>query len=637
MIKSVTERFRKYFELPVNKAIDAVAGLFSNEDQLSGDDKHLVALLKSVLPTDQSELEKSYVQLRGSFERKALSERKIAYLMDFLRQVAPLSVEEALELLNSYGFQRRRDVLAQLLRLAIDHGEYRENAFIFIKTLAMKLEISEAEFSELSDNVLANSNNRAKILRSGTGIILALIVIGLFVLIATWLSSLLFGLALAYIFLPLEQYFERRLRRNPAKLSVDNKKQRRKMKGEAQFALSEAEIRRREDLSITTKATTLTVSCVVVGCLVVLTGGLLLLNNYVVSLGSKIAEKSPIAITQTVQNTPETAVSSKVEAEKPSELGVWDKTKNKVKSWKWVQKMLPAEKAPEVKKAPTMAENLSNQLIAILDKLKARFQQLPLVQSIITELSNYLAEGKAEKHLTELVLRKSGGLFAFLGKFVAMFATFLLNILLTFFFFSLLLSKLAGFVNSRSGSDKQVSSYLVRTVFNGKWLPQMSEENLRDGDRIVGEVVNKLRIWLRGYMTMVLIDFCVYTTVFMLLEVPYAPLLGMVAGLGILLPYIGPVSSALLTVLVTLAVGGADTSVMQIAGVIGIYLIHNGVIEQFFIYPAIIGESLGLTTLETIIVVLLGGILAGIPGMIFALPAASVIKYLVPQIYRCWR
>ena len=35
--------------------------------------------------------------------------------------------------------------------------------------------------------------------------------------------------------------------------------------------------------------------------------------------------------------------------------------------------------------------------------------------------------------------------------------------------------------------------------------------------------------------------------------------------------------------------------------------------------------------------VLLGGILAGIPGMIFAMPVASVIKYLVPQIYRCWR
>ena len=223
-----------------------------------------------------------------------------------------------------------------------------------------------------------------------------------------------------------------------------------------------------------------------------------------------------------------------------------------------------------------------------------------------------------------------------------MFAAFLLNVLLTFFFFSLLLGKLAGFVKSRNNDEKtsgnkQPTSYLVRTIFNGKWLPQMSEENLQEGDRIVNEVINKLRIWLRGYMTMVAIDYCVYTTVFTLLKVPYAPILGAVAAVGILLPYIGPVSSALLTVLVTLAVGGAEVSVMQIAGVIGIYLLHNGIIEQFFIYPMVIGESLGLTTLETIIVVLLGGILAGIPGMIFALPTASVIKYLVPQIYRCWK
>ena len=66
------------------------------------------------------------------------------------------------------------------------------------------------------------------------------------------------------------------------------------------------------------------------------------------------------------------------------------------------------------------------------------------------------------------------------------------------------------------------------------------------------------------------------------------------------------------------------------------YLLYNGVIEQFILYPMVIGESLGLTTLETIIVVLLGAIFAGIAGMILALPAASVIKYLVPQIYRCW-
>ena len=46
-----------------------------------------------------------------------------------------------------------------------------------------------------------------------------------------------------------------------------------------------------------------------------------------------------------------------------------------------------------------------------------------------------------------------------------------------------------------------------------------------------------------------------------------------------------------------------------------------------------IGESLGLTTLETIVVVLLGAVFAGIPGMFLALPAASVLKYIIPQIH----
>jgi len=48
----------------------------------------------------------------------------------------------------------------------------------------------------------------------------------------------------------------------------------------------------------------------------------------------------------------------------------------------------------------------------------------------------------------------------------------------------------------------------------------------------------------------------------------------------------------------------------------------------------VIGEALGLSTLETIIVVLLGGMLAGVTGMIFALPTAAVIKFIVPQLYR---
>ena len=173
-------------------------------------------------------------------------------------------------------------------------------------------------------------------------------------------------------------------------------------------------------------------------------------------------------------------------------------------------------------------------------------------------------------------------------------------------------------------------------MFNGNWLPGASPETIAEAQRIIGEVINKLRVWVRGYLTLMVVDATVYTTCFFFLGVPYFPVLGLLAGCGILLPYIGPILSALVTVLITLAVGGSSVSGVQLAGIIAAYLIYNGVIEQFILYPAVIGESLGLTTLETIIVVLLGAIFAGIPGMILALPAASVIKYLVPQIYHAW-
>ena len=664
MLKAAGQRVRKFFEQPVNKAIDAVAGLFVNSDQLSDDDCLIMALIKAVLPSDKDGMERALGRFRSRLELQAFSARKIEYLLDFLRRVAPGDPRQALPILQKYDSAQRKDVLNNLLALALEHGEYRQDALDLISCLSRDLGMMDDEFQSMASAVKEACNNRSRIIRSGTGIILALVVIGLFVLIATWLSSLLFGLALAYIFLPLEQYFERYLQQPPGLFSrlwrkISPFAISKKLKKQKNFEFSAEEISRRKQQAITTKATTLTVSCVVAGSLTLLVAILILLSSYVSHIkrdwnnnklkasaqsqlqidGNGKLQSVPVAVSRSESVQAEHLQKTSVKSAEPP-AGFFARMTAKIRSMWGGKKSDTIGKSPaktDLTTSDKVISQLNRRLIGVLDRLKLRFQELPLIQRILNELSDYLAEGKAEKQISDLLLKKSGGLFAFLAKFVAMFAAFLLNILLTFFFFSLLLGKLAGFTNLHKDDSQGASSYLIRTVFNGKWLPQMPEENLREGDRIVGEVINKLRIWLRGYMTMIAIDFCVYTTVFTLLGVPYAPILGAIAGVGILLPYIGPVSSALLTVLVTLAVGGAEVSALQIAGVIGIYLIHNGVIEQFFIYPWIIGESLGLSTLETIIVVLLGGILAGVPGMIFALPTASVIKYLVPQIYRCWR
>lgn len=272
-----------------------------------------------------------------------------------------------------------------------------------------------------------------------------------------------------------------------------------------------------------------------------------------------------------------------------------------------------------------------------LEKLRERFENLPLVKWGLDRISRILHDESAQRELASYLLQRTGGLFSFTAGVIGTIGVILGDLLLTIFFFLLFLTKLAEFCGPGDGSNrKRQSEYLVRTVFNGSWLPGASQETMTEAQRIIGEVISKLRVWVRGYLTLMAVDATVYTTCFFFLGVPYFPVLGLLAGCGILLPYIGPILSATVTILVTLAVGGSSVSGVQLAGIIAAYLIYNGVIEQFILYPAVIGESLGLSTLETIIVVLLGAIFAGIPGMILALPAASVIKYLVPQIYRAW-
>ena len=257
---------------------------------------------------------------------------------------------------------------------------------------------------------------------------------------------------------------------------------------------------------------------------------------------------------------------------------------------------------------------------------------MPIVNWCVEETAKVLNDPKTQKELLATALKKSGGVFSFITGLLSSFVSFLLNTLLAIFFFSLFLSKMAEFIQDNRNQKKMQSEYIVRTVFNNKWLPGATENTIAQAQEIISQVINRLKTWLRGYLTLMSFDAVVYTTAFYLLGVPYALVLGLIAACGILLPYIGPIASAVLTVLVTLAVGN-NVTVMQLLLVLCTYAVWNGIIEQLFLYPAVIGESLGLTTLETIIVVLLGGIFAGITGMIFAIPTASVLKYLIPKIY----
>lgn len=111
--------------------------------------------------------------------------------------------------------------------------------------------------------------------------------------------------------------------------------------------------------------------------------------------------------------------------------------------------------------------------------------------------------------------------------------------------------------------------------------------------------------------------------VFTICGLPYAPLIGVLTGIFALIPYLGAYTSFAIAVLLTLLVRPDKVLVCIIA-----YLVTQ-FCENQFIYPHVVGGSVGLPPLWTLIAVILGGKLFGIMGIIFFIPLMSVFYSLL--------
>ncbi len=611
-ISDHTSRTKEYFKKSVVRAWGFIVGIIPLSGQTADAvTTAIVGLVKTFLLADDGKLAPEELQTFKEVFAQYYRDEQVEMLLRMLQECEPVSPAGAAAVLRNEPRKKILSVLMMLEELSVNNDHAQQN---IISELAALLEVKDEERSSLKFE--AGRNTRKRILKSGAGILIALFVIGLFIATATVLRSVVFGLILAYIFLPLERLFEKLIngRYNPVHLffaGIDFilaplKKLASRLAGrhKAGKALLEEEKRRRT----TGRATGMTVIAIIVICGFLLYAGSKLSVRYVNRISAKISSESIVTETGTDRNvSPNWVKDQKVD----SGISVADSN---------------------------FGAAMIRKLETTVDDLKERFESIPAVSWALGQISGYLAGGNAEENLKNFLASQTSGIFSFTAGFLSNIGSLVVDILLTIFFFALFIGKISMMYNRLQVSrDENYSRYIVRTVFSGKWLPAASEEALRDGEIIIEQVIYKLKVWLKGYLILMCIDFTVYTTVFFFLDVPYFPLLGLVACCGVLLPYIGPVIAAVLTVLVTLALGGDSVTGLQILGIAGIYLWQNGIVDQFFLYPWIIGDALGLTAMETIVVVLLGGIFAGITGMIFALPAAAVIKYLIPQVYKLWK
>lgn len=110
---------------------------------------------------------------------------------------------------------------------------------------------------------------------------------------------------------------------------------------------------------------------------------------------------------------------------------------------------------------------------------------------------------------------------------------------------------------------------------------------------------------------------------FTLFRLPYAILIALLASVLSFIPYIGSFVACGIGAVLTLLDSPEKALVCIIVFVAAQF------IEQHFIYPHVVGNSVGLSPFYTIVAVLLGGNLFGVAGMIFFIPFFSVIFTLL--------
>lgn len=146
--------------------------------------------------------------------------------------------------------------------------------------------------------------------------------------------------------------------------------------------------------------------------------------------------------------------------------------------------------------------------------------------------------------------------------------------------------------------------------------------------KIAKKIKNRIGRWMSGQLVLMLIIFLLDYAVLYFLGVPYALVIALIGGFLEIVPYIGPIVSTFIAVLVTLFV-----SPIKALFVFIFYIIIQQA-ENNIIFPQIMKKAVGLNPLAVILAMLIGLKLGEVAGAILAVPVATAVGIIIKESMR---
>ncbi|MBI2039959.1 AI-2E family transporter [Candidatus Microgenomates bacterium] len=144
--------------------------------------------------------------------------------------------------------------------------------------------------------------------------------------------------------------------------------------------------------------------------------------------------------------------------------------------------------------------------------------------------------------------------------------------------------------------------------------------------KLIVQIEEKLGAWLRGQILLSLIVGVLTYLGLIILDIPFAIPLAVVAGVLEVIPVIGPIISSIPGIIIALTI-----SPILALGVAAMYFVIQQ-LENHLIVPQVMRRAVGLNPLVVILAIAIGSRLLGFAGALLAVPIAVVLQIVATEI-----
>ena len=133
--------------------------------------------------------------------------------------------------------------------------------------------------------------------------------------------------------------------------------------------------------------------------------------------------------------------------------------------------------------------------------------------------------------------------------------------------------------------------------------------------------------YLRGQVLDATIVGILATGALWLLGIKYFLIIGLFAGIANIIPYFGPITGAIIAIIVSVL----QTGDFHLASYVIVAFIIIKLIDDTIVLPMVMSKSVHISPLTVLLAIMIGGQLFGVLGMLLSIPVAGFIKVIVHE------